>query len=70
MLEILQLYVSGFWAWLGLTAGLCIALLPILALIMRPARPRERDVETSRPSSKPISVMVDKPMSEKPKPKR
>ncbi|KZL17680.1 hypothetical protein PsAD2_03017 [Pseudovibrio axinellae] len=25
MIEILQLYVSGFWTWLGLTCGLGIA---------------------------------------------
>jgi len=26
MLEILQFYVSGFWVWLGITAGLYVVL--------------------------------------------
>lgn len=25
MLEILQFYVSGFWAWLGMTVGIALA---------------------------------------------
>jgi hypothetical protein len=26
MLEILQFYVSGFWVWQGITAGMAVAL--------------------------------------------
>jgi len=33
MLEVLQLYVSGFWAWLGITIGLAITIQGIAAAI-------------------------------------
>jgi hypothetical protein len=33
MLEILQFYVSGFWAWLGLTIGLFLVLALVLEFI-------------------------------------
>jgi len=33
MLEILQLYVSGFWVWLGLTWGLAIVVKGMVSAI-------------------------------------
>jgi|TARA_R110000851_G_scaffold319958_1_gene484610 hypothetical protein len=37
MLEILQFYVSGFWAWLGITIGLyvCAYMLLVIATVFR-----------------------------------
>jgi hypothetical protein len=34
MLQILELYVSGFWIWLGITIGLGIVTKSIVALIV------------------------------------
>lgn len=34
MLEILQFYVSGFWVWLGLTAGLGIVVQGLIAFFV------------------------------------
>ena len=34
MLEILQLYVSGFWVWLGITIGLGLVFQTIVKLII------------------------------------
>ena len=33
MIDILQLYVSGFWVWLGLTIGLAIVVKLIIILV-------------------------------------
>ena len=33
MLDVLQLYVSSFWVWLGITAGLALILKFIVILV-------------------------------------
>lgn len=34
MLDVLTLYVSGFWPWIGITIGLAITLVAISAIII------------------------------------